>query len=322
MAEAELYPGARWHPLGAQTETRMRSHDIICLHTMVGYLASTDRYFRITNGEGFRGTESHFGVGGPWGPDLGGQLDGAVWQWQDLAFKADANLDGWDRVISIETADNAPLLPGDIAAWSAAQVDGLVALVDWLCSPTAHAKCPPAWTCHRDGIPRQLIPDTLPGRRGIGWHAQGVPGVGLVTGGEQWSNAKGKVCPGARRIAQVKAVIVPRVQTRATTTEEKETDMQVSELVPELVRAAKAGELDEMFTREAAMLGRAGIARGVDVRTARDQVQAAISAVRSAVEVQGDDEATVLAALEDAEGRLSTLIEDTHPGADPAPAGS
>lgn len=214
MAEALTYPGARWTPLGAQTESRMTSHDVICAHTMVGYLTSTDRYFRISNGPGFRGTESHFGVGGKWGPDLGGHLDGAVWQWQDLAFGADANLDGKGRVISFETADNAPARPEDIAPWTPAQLDGIVALCDWLCSPAAHAKCPSSWACHRSGIPRALIPDSKPGRRGLGYHAQGA--AERVPGGEAWSTSPTKPCPAAARIRQFKTIVVPRVAALAS----------------------------------------------------------------------------------------------------------
>ena len=212
MPVALTYPGARWTPLGAETETRMTSHDVICAHTMVGYLVSTDRYFRISNGAGFRGTESHFGVGGKWGPDLGGGLDGAVWQWQDLAYGADANLDGKWRVISFETADNAPDSAADIQAWTPAQQDAIVDLCDWLCSPEAHAKCPSSWKCHQSGIPRVLIPDSKPGRRGLGYHAQGA--VERVVGGEVWSTSPGKTCPAARRIAQFKTIIAPRVAAR------------------------------------------------------------------------------------------------------------
>ncbi len=63
------YPAAVHKPLGPQTEPRMTGHDIVCLHTMAGYLSSTDRYFRAANGAGYIGTESHFGVGGRWGGD-------------------------------------------------------------------------------------------------------------------------------------------------------------------------------------------------------------------------------------------------------------
>lgn len=209
MAVAELYPGARWYPLGAQTEARMTAHDIACAHTMVGYLSSTDPYFRIYNGVGYAGTESHIGIGGKWGPDLGGGLDGASWQWQDFAYQADANLDGNYRVISFETADNAPATPDEIAAWTPAQVEEIIRFLDWICSPAAHAKCPTSWRCHSEGIPRALIPDSKPGRRGIGYHAQGA--AERVPGGEAWSTSSTKPCPAWRRIAQLKTVIVPRV---------------------------------------------------------------------------------------------------------------
>ena len=42
------YPAAEYRPLGVQTEPRMAGHDVVCLHTMVGYLSSTDRYFRLS----------------------------------------------------------------------------------------------------------------------------------------------------------------------------------------------------------------------------------------------------------------------------------
>jgi hypothetical protein len=44
----------------------------------------------------------------------------------------------------------------------------------------------------------------------------GVPGNGLVSGGVQWSTARGKVCPGARRIAQIREVIVPAIAAAVT----------------------------------------------------------------------------------------------------------
>ena len=36
-----IYPRAEHRPLGTQTEPRMTGHDVVCLHTMVGFLAST-----------------------------------------------------------------------------------------------------------------------------------------------------------------------------------------------------------------------------------------------------------------------------------------
>ena len=71
------YPSASWRPLGTQSEPAITPR-ILIFHTMVGSLKGTDALFR---GQGYTGTESHFGVGGPWD---GAALDGAVWQWQSI----------------------------------------------------------------------------------------------------------------------------------------------------------------------------------------------------------------------------------------------
>lgn len=204
------YPGARWDPLGPQTEARMRAHDIACLHTMVGSLAGTDAYFEQG---GYSGVESHFGMG----------HDGGTLQWQDISWEADANYNGNDRVISMETADRGPGFPvwtgSDVPAWSSAQVDKLVDWLLWVTSKEAHRDCPATWLCHQAGIPRALVPDTGSTRRGIGYHRQGVDSYPTLyqpgwrqQGCEQWSASRGKVCPGDRRIRQLTDVIIPRVQ--------------------------------------------------------------------------------------------------------------
>mgnify|MGYP001596412415 CR=1 FL=1 len=184
---------AAWRPLAAGHPPVMARHDIVCLHTMVGNLSGTDALFKKN---GWSGTESHFGIGGTWGDGK----DGVIYQWVDTAYRADANLNGNHRVISIETGDNAPRSASDIAAWTPRQLDAIVLLVADLCQ--AH------------DIPAVLIPDTKPGRRGIGWHRQGVEhsqGVGavpgyLVPGGERWSTSTGKECPGNARVAQMKQI--------------------------------------------------------------------------------------------------------------------
>lgn len=197
-------------PLGAQTQPRMTAHDIFCWHTMVGSLVGTDAMFEAN---GYGGTESHFGGGGL----------GEIKQWQDLAFTADANYQGNPVVISFENADLGPGFTrwdtndgSAVPAFTDAQVKSSIVLGTAACLPgnrpgSMHADCPRDWACYRQGIPAKLIPDTKPGRRGLGYHAQGVPGNGLVPGGRQWSLARGKVCPGARRIAQLREVIVPAI---------------------------------------------------------------------------------------------------------------
>lgn len=211
---ALIAPDVQWVPLGTrQSDPPMTAHDVICLHTMVGYLVSTDRMWRP---DGYAGLESHFGIGGKWGPDFGQGFDGRVFQWQDLRYQADANLYGNPYVISIETADNAvePIEP-----WTVKQLDAIVRLCDWLCSPGAHQSCPSAWVCHHSGIPRRLIPHTIRGVRGIGYHRQGIMGNypdHLVPGGVVWSNKIGKTCPTDARIAQIKSIIIPRLNQAPT----------------------------------------------------------------------------------------------------------
>jgi hypothetical protein len=182
-----------WRPLDPDTfdeQPLLTTPDIIGLHTMVGTLPGTDALFRRG---GYAGTFSHFGM----------DAAGAVWQWQDTRYRAAANYAGNHRIISVETADHgppfAPWTGEDVPAWTAEQVEALARLVAFLC--TAH------------DIPCELIPDSRAGRRGVGYHRQGIDGAypdHRVPDGEVWSTLRGKVCPGARRIAQI-----PRVIARA-----------------------------------------------------------------------------------------------------------
>jgi hypothetical protein len=284
------YPGCRWYPLGAQTENRQTTHNVIILHTMVGYLVSTDNLFRAGNGAGFIGLESHFGVGGRWGPDLGGGYDGAVWQWQDLDYQAQASGEGNGRAISIETADNAPQLPGDIEAWTPAQVDAIVKLV--------------AWLCRKYGIPARLVGDTRPGTSGIAYHAQGTA-VTLPAGAERWSPTVGKPCPTARRINQITGVVIPRVQQLLDQGEDDMTPEQAAQLTEAAKDAAQAAETADRIWRItlATMAG-----RQVTAQASLDAQGRALAAVATAVGTQADDEVRLLAGLGASEQRLMTAI--------------
>lgn len=202
------YPDMRWRPLGQQGEPSMTAHDLIIVHTMVGYLYSTDVMFRQG---GYDGTESHYGIGGPWGADASRDLDGVVYGWQDLGHGADANLEANRVAISIETADNAPARAADIRPWSPRQAESLARLIAWLCSVETHAGCPTSWTCHANGIPLALVPDSKPGRRGVAYHRQGID-PWRVSGGQRWSTSRGKECPGTVRIRQLSEEIIPRAR--------------------------------------------------------------------------------------------------------------
>ena len=187
-----LYPSAEWRPLAAgDSGEKMSTHDVVCLHTMAGFLAGTEAMFRQN---GWTGTESHFGVGGP--ADAG--KDGVVYQWVDTDFAADANLQGNPRLISIETSDGGD----ETNPWSPAQLDAIIGIL--------------VWCCREYSIPAELIADSAPGRRGIGYHRQGID-PWRVAEGELWSKAQGKVCPGDTRISQLIDDVVPRVQQLLST---------------------------------------------------------------------------------------------------------
>lgn len=180
-------PGAIWKPLAPNwtAQPRMKQWDIFCLHTMVGGLVGTDGYFRVGNGTGYGGTESHFGVG----------HDGTIFQWQDTDLQADANYLGNWHIISSENADTGTGFPewsgSDVPAFTEAQIEANAEIAVFL--------------YNEHGIPVDLIPDAKVGRRGMGWHRQGVPGYMIPTA-EKWSLSPGKACPGNRRIAQIPAI--------------------------------------------------------------------------------------------------------------------
>jgi N-acetylmuramoyl-L-alanine amidase len=167
-----------------------KCYDILCYHTMVGSLWGTDSYFRQG---GYSGTESHFGVG----------YDGQILQWQDTRYRADANLDGGDRVLSVETADMGPGFPAwsgsNVPKWTAAQIE-------------ANARIA-AWAHKTHGIPLVIIPNSAQSSRGLGWHRQGIDPWRCATC-ERWSSASGKVCPGDRRVAQMPLVLNRAIQIR------------------------------------------------------------------------------------------------------------
>ena len=101
---------------------------------------------------------------------------------------ADANFHANPWAVSIETSDNAPGRPEDIVAWSPKQLAALIRLGNWLADEwrVPRRQCP-AWDAS-----------------GFGWHAMwGAP--------SHWTNVAGKVCPGRRRINQLRTVVFPAI---------------------------------------------------------------------------------------------------------------
>lgn len=170
-------PGARWK--GEHGSTRMTRYDIVCVHTIVGYAPAHAAHFST-------------------------HADGTIDQSRDTAYRSAANLDGNHRIIAIENEDHGPGFPkwsgSDVPPLTDAQVEACARILVW-----AHEE---------HGVPLQLCPDSRPGSRGLAYHRQGVDGnfeghrfAGRRTGGEKWSKAFGKVCPGDRRIIQLPLIL-------------------------------------------------------------------------------------------------------------------
>lgn len=297
-------PGARWSPLAGDwwKQPRMTGHDIVCIHTMVGSLTGTGRYF---GADGYRGPESHFGTGGR----------GEKVQWQDLRFQADANLDGRRNVISLENADMGPGFPrwdtrsaDNVPPFTDEQVQSIAELVAWACDKRTHARCPSSWACHRYGIPVALIPDTRPGRRGVGYHRQGCDPY-RVAGGVRWSAAYGKGCPGPARIRQVNDLIIPRARLLLAGANPEEDDVATPAENASATWNYDAGKAEDGHQPAWALLAQARTAaqsaREVATKAAQDAhgARAAAEATREAV------------------ARLEALLNDREaPGCDCPPA--
>lgn len=305
-----LYPKADYRPLAEhQGQARMARHDIICLHTMVGSLKGTDRMFHEN---GWGGTESHFGVGGKWGDGN----DGVVYQWQDTEFRADANLDGNDRIISIETGDNFPQDAADIEPWTPKQLEAIVAIC--------------VWACRKYNIPPVLIPDSKPSRRGIGYHRQGVQHSGgthpagfLQPGGEKWSTKVGKECPGPKRIAQIPGIVA---RVKATLAGQEEDDMPTVEqivagLKPVIQAEIKAevakvrGQLVDVLKNEPIALNKPTAAELVDNPKAVGSLASAAFFLGNIEGDQDNDRDTDRAARARLEAKVDKLLALATPDA-------
>lgn len=204
-------PGAVWQ--GEHGGREMARYDIVCLHTIVGYAPAHAAHFS-TNAAG------------------------KIFQSRDTRFRSAANLEGNYRVIAVENEDHGPAFgqwnTGDghaVPAFTAAQVETIARIC--------------AWAHETHGIPLVACPDSKPGSRGIGYHRQGVDGNwdgytygGRVAGGEVWTNFRGKVCPGDRRIAQIPRIIARAKQLAGETEEDVMTPEQEKKLDLALARLA------------------------------------------------------------------------------------
>lgn len=116
--------------------------------------------------------------------------DGRVYQYIDTEVRADANGEANSFAISVETASTVQASE----PWTDQQVSAIVDFLDWC--------------CREHTIPRRIMAHK--NDAGIGWHVMfGAPGP--------WTKARGKVCPGKARIAQIHNEIMPRLRAMGDT---------------------------------------------------------------------------------------------------------
>lgn len=171
-----LYPAAKHLLIAPGSNDPRIKPRVAVLHVDAGGAASLFSYFRYRSG----GIESHFHV--TW--------TGAVEQYRDTNFQADANHLANDFGISIETQGFGG------GKWNRRQLKAIKALLLWL-----H---------ETHDIPLRKV-DRWDGS-GVGYHVQfGAPGP--------WTPVA-KSCPGPERIKQYEADLVPWMATALDPTEE------------------------------------------------------------------------------------------------------
>lgn len=116
--------------------------------------------------------------------------NGIVEQYVDTKYQAPANLYGNATCISTETQGG--VRNANSEPWTDAQVKALAQLSKWL-----H---------ETHDIPLQVMPNSKRASRGVGYHRLGVDPY-RVSGGELWSTAYGKICPGQGKINQVDDIV-------------------------------------------------------------------------------------------------------------------
>lgn len=165
-----ICPFADYRPI-IKRRDRIDARAII-YHTAVSDALSLYGYFSNV------GDDSHFYL----------QQDGGLEQYVDTAWSAYANVSANSFAISVESWDGRALI-----GWSEPQLRTIRRLNEWLALAHPH-------------IPRQQI--GTPTGAGIGWHS--MWGYNTPTSKPNpWTNANGKTCPGAPRIAQMHAYVVP-----------------------------------------------------------------------------------------------------------------
>lgn len=184
-----IYPSAKQRRLSKRFSgnRRMVAHNRVNLHVAVSMASSLHGYFNAP----YR-PSSHFYV----------RKNGVVEQYVDTDWRAEADGDGNDATISVETQGGLKNPNGE--EWTPAQVEALAQLY--------------AWAVKTHGIKLQVATSSHLGARskGLSWHRLGIdgnfPSTGILRGrnqrggGMHYSSSFGKPCPGSAKIKQIPGI--------------------------------------------------------------------------------------------------------------------
>lgn len=208
--------GAKARPIKRNYTRKNTTKDCVLLHTTASASAtSMHGWFSNPNAQ----ASSHFHV------DFAGNIE----QYIDSAHMSWANSAANPRSITVETQGTGS------ESWTNAQIVAIVKIIQW------------ARSVHK-GIPLRQMTSSARSQKGIGWHRLGVngnfPRSGILRGRQQrgggqiWSSAYGKVCPGSKRIQQIPGIIRQAGGTSTASTQPKDwfdmaTEAQLRKIVRE-----------------------------------------------------------------------------------------
>lgn len=183
------FPGAVRKPLAHNFTNKVRkTTNAVVLHVAVSESATLHGWFNNPRAR----ASSHFYV----------RRDGTVEQYIPVDKISWAGVKSDQRAVSIETQGMGT------GEWTYAQLDAMAAIITWCRTKYPNISVREMGTSKRS-------------ETGIGYHRLGVPGSQTqkllgrsLTGGELWSGAVGKICPGFERIKQV-PLVVSRVSNGA-----------------------------------------------------------------------------------------------------------
>ena len=182
MSRTYWMPGAVQKPLTRNyTNSRRKTTNAVILHVAVSESASLHGWFNNPQAR----ASSHFYV----------RRNGVVEQYIPINQISWAGVQSDQRAISIETQGMGH------GEWTAEQIAAMQRIIRF-----CQSKYP--------SIPSRVMRSSKTSETGIGWHKLGVPATQAQklrrvsqTGGELWSGAVGKICPGPDRIKQIPALV-------------------------------------------------------------------------------------------------------------------